>query len=265
MDLKEYLDGNNSVCREERQFAVFLYHNLLEQRQIVIGSKEKREEYTIEQVYYEASFMRDYFYALGETKELSEEKKADFNQKLVKFVNEKCGKIEKVEFKNRELFSQHINNWNKHIKECEECKKYYHPLAQFMMNATPDLAVLVSKKAEEEVEYYLHFIECKYTSGEDTYKKQTEEGIYSKKQTEVQNLILEFLCGEMNMQYEKKKINAGNTYLCCFEGKWRKWRNRNVISLDDLCNEKKIWMKCEDKGAYYLVKEEEVETKNVKN
>lgn len=68
--LKDYL-GGKLVCREERKFALFLYLAFLEKKkgnldpwltkQVKSCLEEKERDPIIEEVYYEATLMRDYF------------------------------------------------------------------------------------------------------------------------------------------------------------------------------------------------------------
>ena len=173
-DLKNYFDKENPICREERQYA----HFLATQLEMKIGKEFNKFgiKGILEKVYYECTFMRDYWCTNKKT----------YNKKLKKFIRIN-------ETNNDEI--KHPNYWGKS-----------HPYARWMTNAKPDIGLLV----KEGKEYKLHFLECKYLSSEDKYKA---EGVEGKSQTEVQEMILEFLCSKdkengLGLRYKGNTITA---------------------------------------------------------
>ena len=65
----EYFNGMDSICREERQYALFLYHFLLNKvgkiyADVILSEISELQGATILQVAYEATYMRDFFYKI---------------------------------------------------------------------------------------------------------------------------------------------------------------------------------------------------------
>ena len=177
-DLKDYLAGEY-ICREERQYAYYLAKKLKENNNVIKNRIDLHDEEIIE-VFYEATVMRDYWFC----------DKENFNERLRKYLKDHENEIgEKVK--------NHPNYW-----------KQSHPLARWMMNAKPDIALLTENKGV----YTLHFIECKYLSKVDRYKCDD----YSALQTDVQEKILVFLCNYYEIQYENEKVEAGEVKLVTF-------------------------------------------------
>lgn len=218
--LKEYggtidnyiLDGdskdnncNYSVCREERQYAVFLYNILRaysnpERRQGEVQEKifnacGLKNNYEIEKVFYEATFMRDIF---------------ERNRRIV------LGKGQKDKLLNK-TFSPHsyelnkvhtdisvslLNEWSfnhrikKYCKIDESPNEKEHNLGHGenielarMMNAKPDIAVIYKVNEGGKTERRLLFVECKFESGESKYGG-------GESQRWMQGKIAKFLCEE---------------------------------------------------------------------
>lgn len=97
--LEDYL-GRKLVCREERQFALFLYLAFLEKKKgssdpwitkRVKSCLEEEHDPIIEEVYYEATLMRDYF---AGCKKGSGSGAEEFNRGLLHFCLDflPCGK-----------------------------------------------------------------------------------------------------------------------------------------------------------------------------
>lgn len=98
--IDKYLCDKDSICREERQYAVFLYNylnSLKENSEDILQYKNKLfgdDDITIKYVFYEATFMRDFFYwdrKGRESKNNVEEQylsKERFNKYLLDYV--KC-------------------------------------------------------------------------------------------------------------------------------------------------------------------------------
>ena len=184
-DLALYLPSeageNPPICREERQFAHRLatWLELGVGADLVVGERSKQVDWhNVQSVFFEATIMRDYWAASD---------RKNFNEILYKYVEkidnefttEKYGAISKIE-------NKHPNHW-------EKC----HPLARWMMNAKPDLAVLTK-------DYMLHFIECKYESNEDQYS--SKDGFFKRSQIAVQEYILDFAVNELEMTYNGNKV-----------------------------------------------------------
>ena len=79
IQLNEFINGNDSICREERQYALYLYNILDKQGSIVIKNNEKKQDYKIEKVFFEVSFLRDYF------ERCNDDDKKEFNTSLIHF------------------------------------------------------------------------------------------------------------------------------------------------------------------------------------
>ncbi len=192
-DLKRYLNDAPYICREERQFAFYLAGKIKEgfYAQKIFGCDKKDIE--ILDVFYEVAIMRDFLHEYGKI----------FNNKYIPYLHKKLKQLNiatteytlpKEEDPER---IKHANHWTAP-----------HPLAQWMMNAKPDIAVLYKKKEK----LYLMFIECKYTSGQDTYKKNG----FTLKQVETQELILEFICNYLSMNYCGETIYKDKVILIRF-------------------------------------------------
>lgn len=184
---KDMLNSYWKYCREERQFAVFLYNVFWENRNkeiTTLDSDHKKvireclyldenSEFTIEDVYFEATLMRDYFAICLD--------KTDFNKKLLAFcfgwwnfstnsmkstieqlVDEIIDELNEVDtshtFCTRNLgqkeakkaISDIYTKYLKILKEKKEVnneiiegmqKKASLEIARMMMNATPDIHV----------------------------------------------------------------------------------------------------------------------------
>lgn len=235
--INSFLDGSNSICREERQFSLYLYNVLTACKKIKIDSEGlANKNYEVVRAYYEASFMRDYFN--------NAKSKSDFNRKLVDFANRKLkelyndAKYEVIavsEFEAKGVsnnmiydintdinsdnisfdLAKHINGWSS-----ESERVYRNPIAKWMMNVKPDIGLLLKRRGIKRDEYKLHFIECKYMSGIDVYPALVgfsgDDGKISEckklilTQIEVQELVLEFLCDELGLAFD----DENNVSIC---------------------------------------------------
>ncbi len=191
-DLEKFLDSDNPVCREERQYALFLYNCIdkakacgeIKNNELLKLFDDAGKNIRIKGVYYEVTFMRDFFWADREAKDNT------FNEKLYEFLYGKsCSK--KISNSNK---SRHVNKW---ILSEGETQPY---LMRFMMNAKPDIAVWYSAEKDNVEQDYLSFFECKYESYEDKYNYCEGDDSKTVYQTTIQMLILMFLCG-----YNKNK------------------------------------------------------------
>lgn len=273
--INKFMDGTNSICREERQFSLYLYNLLADCRKIKIDSEGfANKNYEVVQAYYEASFMRDYFNAA--------ESKAEFNRSLVDFANRKlrmlyaastCETMPADEFKangvpvdsiydiNKDInaedisfdIAKHINGWSGGSE-----REYRNPVAKWMMNIKPDIALLLKRKGVKKDDYRLHFVECKYTSGMDVYPAwigvSGEDGSIKEcrklvlSQLELQDFVLEFLCNELELAFDSESNSAvagGFVSAAYFLGAYseryitadgEELNDKNSISLQKLCD-----------------------------
>ena len=191
-NIKDFFDLENPICREERQYAHFFASKLEQNDEDIVGKLRNELGFsTIVQVYFECTFMRDYWCANKET----------YNKKLKLYLKEKK-QINEWEMEKENKETNHPNHWEKS-----------HPYARWMTNAKPDIGLLVKKEGE----FTLHFLECKYLSEEDIYNYED----YKKAQTDIQEEILEFLCkkGEtgLGLKCGEESVEAGKVKLVRFE------------------------------------------------
>ena len=182
---------------------------------IACGFKENElDNVVIENVFYEATFMRDFFernrrihlskpskkedVCLQKTFKRSsyeiKDKEKSFNRKLLCFCWEKIGQSKKgneeIDFNNL----GDIEEYNYGRNEIPVKFKAIKNLARAMMNSKPDLAVIYHYGENAEKKKLL-FLECKFESSED--KTDGDNGKeYS--QREIQGYIAEFLCNIEN-------------------------------------------------------------------
>lgn len=240
--IREDEDSNYSVCREERQYAVFLY-NILKKyhahesridqdriHEIITNTCGIPEEADIKHVFYEATFMRDFFernrriyWKAGMEEKLLQQSfspserelvaENSFNYKLFQYV---C-KSENVKVLESFRWNQPENNLGQDMKQIQsviheimnaipdEDMKQIQSVIREMMNATPDLAVIYSlAKKDSDGQHkpdknYLLFLECKFESYESSYKS-------GYRQSEIQGKIADFLCN--NYLKEKENIEV---------------------------------------------------------
>ncbi len=203
-NIDDYLDKENPICREERQYAHFLATKLEQNDKNIVGKLQNKLEFEkIIAVYYECTFMRDYWNA----------NKVTYNKKLKAFVEKNFLIKSKIDI--GEKSTSYPNYWEKS-----------HPYARWMTNAKPDIGLLVKNSDED---YVLHFLECKYLSPEDKYKAYSVE---EKTQTEIQKEILKFLCSEENglgMKYGEEQIAAGKNVKLVRFGNGEKAKNGEIL------------------------------------
>lgn len=226
---------NYSICREERQYAVFLYNIIRKYHAHASRSNHDRihevitetcgipEKADIKHVFYEVTFMRDFFernrriYWKGSAEEKLLQKsfspserelevENSFNDKLFRYV---C-KCEDVKVSESFRWKQPEDNMGQNkIEIPDDMEQIQSDIIQSvireMMNVTPDIAVIYSiAEKDTDGQYkpdknYLLFLECKFESNESSY----ESGY---KQSEIQGKIADFLCN----YYLKEKDNKGN-------------------------------------------------------
>lgn len=189
-----YISDNYSICREERQYALFLY-NILRKYNSKIKRKEDEvlkifeacslpPEAEIKHVFYEATLMRDFFernrrLVLCSDPDVNLLSKEFKSKEKNKFNSENSFNFKLLKYIDSDVSYDRNDEHNLGGKDNTD-----NEIAKEMMNATPDIAVIYSLRGDR----YLHFLECKFESGEDTYKSK-------KRQCEIQWMIADFLCG----------------------------------------------------------------------
>ena len=231
LSIDNYVKDNLSICREERQYALYLSNVLryygknpsgkpanrigndaeVKKKFIACGFKENElDNVVIENVFYEATFMRDFFernrrihlskpskkedVCLQKTFKRSsyeiKDKEKSFNRKLLCFCWEKIGQSKKgneeIDFNNL----GDIEEYNYGRNEIPVKFKAIKNLARAMMNSKPDLAVIYHYGENAEKKKLL-FLECKFESSEDKTDGDNGEKYTQRK---MQGYIAEFLC-----------------------------------------------------------------------
>ena len=220
-----------AYCREERQYALFLYNKILDMVNKRIYDKEDinllehlglEVKAKILQVYYEVAFMRDF---LDKEKNNSESK---FNKCLFDYVLEKFGinnNFDNVKKENKEnkddilstLFKDDNDknydflknykvipniNYGSNAKdddgEGRTLPVFIRKFMRAMMNSKPDIGLIY---LNSEGKKCLKFLECKYLSPEgavqlidDKEKNSLDAKKYVLPQTVIQFFIAEFIC-----------------------------------------------------------------------
>lgn len=206
-DLGNYFNGKKTTCREERQYALFLYNALLNMKKDKsrpISDYEKKikndlfgnEDVSVEHVFYEAALLRDYHH----------NNRVDFNERLLKFCMCGCGvditgKLPEC-FKSQNLGNKNVTSWIK--GKCPELAEFGDEkkdeirlrllFAKCMMQAKPDIMVIYGEEKEQKKEQKALSIECKYESGNGKYKDL--EGAETIHQERIQECIMAFLFGK---------------------------------------------------------------------
>lgn len=204
-NINTYLDKENSICREERQYALFLYNNIKNEKKEILDKLSIKGN--IVDIYFEVSLMRDFWY----------ENKIEFNRLLKEYVNEEFKDVS--EFKIGLDEGMHANGWEK--KNCYAIK---------MMNAKPDIGFITYYDSK----YRLYFIECKYESIEGTYTCTCGGNCKTLKQTEVQEYILDFISKNfkyINQNQEESLLKGDVIKVKFYSGKQRTHEN-GYINID---------------------------------
>lgn len=208
--IEHFVNDEYSICREERQYAVLLYNILrkyhsAEERRLkncvseIFKACRIPPDADIMHVFYEATFMRDFFERnrrLKLSKNPSEKllnttfspdnqgddrfnlkSEESFNVKLVEYVTKK-----RISCTNNDVIEVNLGH-NAIPDGYGELKKEEMADIQQMMNAKPDIAIIYKEKETKK----LLFLECKFESGESSYK----DGV---KQSHIQWKIADFLC-----------------------------------------------------------------------
>lgn len=217
-DLVNYLSFP-PICKEERQFALCFANKLENKDPVIIKRLMDRglllERDIIEKVYFEVAIMRDYWNS----------NKKVFNEALLDYVTS-----------NPEKFPVNIKlntDGHKIDEGCELHANSWTPpnaIARWMMNAKPDIGLIIKRQGK----CILSFIECKYTSNEVPYKHEEVEG--SLKQTELQEIILDFIVNKLEAKYNEESLEKGQVRLVRFIHENRSNDNEIEINVKDLIN-----------------------------
>lgn len=241
LTVENYISNEYSVCREERQYALFLNNILLKYRRPDKRSGKAAEifkacglsEAEVLNVFYEATFMRDIFERnrrinlsvipieqsmLNKKCSLKaaavEQSDESFNSRLIKYVTGRECKVDEVNLGRNEIACD-IDESSKRV-------------IQSMMNSKPDIAVIY----EQNEQKYLQFIECKFESSEGSDKG-------GNKQRKIQWMIADFL--RRNNYLKELKISdnmaSGRSCLVQFTRKLPKDNEICIKDLIDLNNE----------------------------
>ncbi len=199
--IESFIQDSHSICREERQYALFLYNILCRYGSAKMRKSLKNEKKTkiehifqvcrlknaekIGQVFYEASFTRDFFYRSKTANN------GNFNDALIHYIyKEIMGCDGPIKYVGK------VNNLGHNQLEREDLSPkiqdgQFEKLrfkAKCMMNVKPDIAVLY----EENGRRYFLFLECKFETKEKPYKDKKTAMKLS--QREVQWMVADFLC-----------------------------------------------------------------------
>ena len=241
--IDDYISGDASLCREKSQYTAMLYSILSGSVKVKLELETyENKNYEVFRSYYEPAFLRGFFDEAGD--------KAAFNRELLDFTNQKlkeviklCGKkrgkmnppdvkVEKLspescadlasceeiydlsgDIKNADAaadFAKHINGWGKPEKA------YRNPVAKWMMNIKPDIALLLKRRGIKRGEYRLHFLNLEYLTGPEGYPVYVS--VYNKEHTAMTecyrvtlskrvicDYVIEFLCRELFVQGDQEK------------------------------------------------------------
>lgn len=168
---------NDVRCREERQYALFLYNELFSNQDIQNkclnpdynpDSEDNKKEYVIIDVYYEFAYMRDKFSSL-EKKEINEDR-ITFNKKLLEYCSSQLNiSVDMDEIKEvigEDRFHYNLGRISINTISKNDHKKVIH-MARCMMNAKLDILVVYRENGKTVI--HIKSLECKYESGEDKY------------------------------------------------------------------------------------------------
>lgn len=237
------------ICREERQYNLFLYKRLAELLEkgtpaehpilAACGIGETGQTVVIHRIIYEVALMRDIFSA-----ERRMRKKSWKNQKIHTPGGPlDCFNKRLYEYVYRQLHGAKAEvpaaDWKKvpagvHLGTRTQCtgleRGPMEKRLRQMMNAKPDLAILYSagEAGKKEMAHYLKFLECKYLSRVSVYKDALENG---RTQIEVQEDIGNFLCTRIADQ-----IRFSGVQLVIFqnENRFLHFTTGNVLPLSEL-------------------------------
>ena len=231
-NIEEYISGSDSICREERQYALFLNNILLGIKAEKITGDDRKNilsacglvDATIQHVFYEAAFMRDIFHYT--------ESKTCFNRALLGFILRHVDSWKRLEqFRiNHDVDFDNARTWSINEESVRPVDlgrragpKVFETLsadlkkpelrviqsaARAMMNVKPDLALIYRKEGER----YLCFIECKLESDPGTYDYEYDDGLIkvTLNQLDVQNWVAHFLCDEKHGLLRDIRVEEGD-------------------------------------------------------
>ena len=185
MNISNYSCGDSSVCKEKRQFTVYLYEILERCTRVKIDREGfANKNYEVEDAYYEPAFLRECFDEASD--------KEAFNRELISYADDSLRELIKhggdgVKVEEADLaqesgdevyvlkngipkesgeadLTKHINGWGKAERG------FRNPLARWMMNVKPDIALLLKRKGvKKKDEFVLCMTECIYTEGDEKY------------------------------------------------------------------------------------------------
>lgn len=231
-EYNRYFFGDKHICREERQYALFLYNIFLKKLYIdkEVGNLELSDEekdiikncldiqeingLKIINVFYEFSAMRDLF--------AKAENRVEFNEKLIVSVfasrgteNAEAAIAALKECRNKNnsnncsLYDNlgHLNmsRFKDGLQKLSDDALKTIYLIRCMMNAKADIVVLYKSGSDNNKATAL---ECKYKSGEGKYKDlhDINKKIDALRQTEVQTAVLEYLFADFVKEKCTSKI-----------------------------------------------------------
>lgn len=213
-------EGNEikPICREERQYALFLYNKILnlvnkriydEDDINLLKNLDLDENAKILQVYYEVTFMRDFFFKIKNGKD-------SYNSNLKCFV--------------KELINNHKSFGFEYDFQYEEYLVTKYMSA--MMHCKPDIGIYYNINGK----LHLKFIECKYSSPVKPYNLLEGKGKYNIKQYVIQYYITKFICEKLFLNVEAKYPVLVN-----FVNKKKENKTTNKESICNKCENK---LKC---------------------
>ena len=248
-DLSLYLGGKEPICREERQYAAFLYSiflqakndkdNLSSESQNVINNCLNiscLENIEIIDVYFEAAILRDFH----------KQFRNGFNKGLFKFADID-NDINSLKENARSIMYEHNLGETTAVKtinniDNQEIKRKALLLSK-MMNAKPDLLVIYS---DGEI-INARILECKYKSGAGKYKD--DEGSETINQELVQECILAFLFGSRFKNEKSAESHIIEKYLPHKNQspQQEKWKERYLDLFKKMLANKDLLFKYTDK------------------
>ncbi len=281
--LKNFLSKDDSICREERQFALFLYLVFLKKKRKETGGKngeyidqtvrkclelEDTQDVEIIDVYYEASLMRDYWKYFQNNKNGEE---SEFNEKVLHFcLDFQLGAVKAKEEIDRllsnqpKLRSSYIGQtfWQGAVKEAygNEVSKLMKENSdsitdeekqQIGIKAGLDIAKMMMNATPDilvvynlDGRLYAKALECKYQSKEGKY--QDVAGAKNRMQLFIQQCIMCFCFGTNGHMNEQKRHmpNPLNS---------PEWKNKENL-WEETCNR-----------VYQGILDQEMETGDIKN
>ncbi len=247
-DLSLYLGGKEPICREERQYAAFLYSIFLQAKNDKdnLSSESKNminnclnisclENIEIIDVYFEAAILRDFHNQF----------RNGFNKGLFKFADID-NDINSLKENARSIMYEHNLGETTAVKtinnlDNQEIKRKALLLSK-MMNAKPDLLVIYSYGKK----IYARILECKYKSGAGKYKD--DEGSETINQELVQECILAFLFGS-RFNEESAESHIMEKYLPHKKQspQQKKWKEKYLNLFKKMLTNKDLLFKITDK------------------